>query len=481
MNTTRNILRGAFTLGTASAIDYVIKFILPIVLVRSLDPTEFGQYRQLWLITNTVMAFAPLYMPQSLFYFLPRSEGRGAPYVANVIWFLVFTGMLGAFFVSPWNLLRPEFLCTLPGINSVVPFFVFLWVSSTLIEWLANTEGRISTQAGIVIIFSLARAFIVGLIAWVTSDILMVFVALFVFALIRYLFLLLNILSRYNTDGLTPSFHIMHQQLAYAVPFGIANMLNNLRQQASQWIVVSLFSLHQFAAFSISMVVLPLALLIRRAVSSAILPAMNTYHHQGDIDGAVKINKDANTFTAILLFPVLTYLFVFAEDVIGLIYTDQYVDSTQPMRIFLFGLFAQAFVVNNLLITFSQGRFQMRLNLVFLPVAILLSLWGAHGFGLMGAAFGNAVSQWGSHIISIWYVKRISKVAISKLLDWLALCHFFISASIAGMTAYSSVLALDLSTRAFAIIAGGVIFYFVYILTILPSRSFRQIYFKLKN
>lgn len=481
MTTTRHSLRGAFTLGTASALDYALQFILPIVLVRSLDPTEFGEYRVLWLVTNTVIAIAPMYMPQSLFYFLPRAGERRAPYVANVLWFLAIMGVLGSLIISSWNPLRPELLRGLPGANDLIPAFVLLWVASTLIEWLANTEGRVGAQARIVVILSLTRVVIVGSVAWFTRDIHAVFFALAAFALLRCMFVFGDVLRRYGKAGLTPSSCLMRQQVIYAAPFGAAGMLYNLRQQSDQWIAASLFSLQQFAAFSISLVVLPLAGLIRQAVSNAILPAMNTRHHQGDVLGAVAINRDANTLTAILLFPVLTFLFVFAEEVIGLIYTVQYIDGAQPMRVYLIGLVGQALVVNNLLITLAQGGFQMRLNAIFLPVAVLLSLIGSSAYGMMGVALGSAVTQWGSHLLSIRHVSRIIQVGASRLIDWTALAQFACAAMLAGLLGCFAVRAVDTPSLGGRLLIGAAVFAPVYLLAVFWSKPARMLYAALKR
>jgi O-antigen/teichoic acid export membrane protein len=481
MSATRHSLRGAFTLGTASAIDYVLQFILPVVLVRSLDPIEFGQYRALWLVTNTVMAIAPLYMPQSLFYFLPRADERRAAYVANVLWFLCLMGMLGALIVSPWNPMRPELLRGLPGASDLIPTFILLWVASTLIEWLANTEGRVGAQARLIVILSVVRAAVIGSVAWITGDLFAVIVALAGFALLRCLLLFGDVLRRYGRKGFTPDSVLMRQQIAYAVPFGAAGMLYNLRQQSDQWIAASLFSLEQFAAFSISLVVLPLAGLIRQAVSNAILPAMNMRHHQGDVLGAVAINRDANTLTAILLFPVLTFLFVFAEEIIGLIYTTQYLDGAQPMRVYLLGLMGQTLVVNNLLITLAQGGFQMRLNGFFLPVAVLLSLAGASAFGLLGAALGSAITQWGSHLLSIRHVSRVSQVGVSRLIDWLALVHFALAAMLAGIVAYFMAHLLDTSSMPLRLLVGIVVFFSLYVVSVYWSTAARTLYTTLKH
>lgn len=475
MSASDKSFRGAFTLGTASAIDYVLQFILPIILVRSLLPTDFAEYRVLWLVTNTVMAIAPMFMPQSLFYFLPRAGAQEARFVANVLWFLGFMGVVGALLVSPLNPFRPELLTDLTGANDLIPAFVLLWVAGTLIEWLANTEGRVGAQARIVITLSLVRVVVIGAVAWVSGDVKAVFIALAAFALLRCFLLFRDVVRRYGKAGLKPCSGIFRQQITYAAPFGAAGTLYNLRQHSDQWIAASMFSLTQFAAFSISLVVLPLAGLIRQALSNAILPAMNARHHQGEILGAVKINRDANKLTGLLLFPVIAFLFVFAEDVIALIYTAEYIEGAQPMRIYLLGLVGQALVVNNLLITLSQGGFQMRLNAIFLPIAVLLSFIGANAFGLVGVAIGSAVTQWCSHILSIRHINRITNFGFSCLIDWVALAQFAAAAIFAAILAYFSVVLLNTQFEFLRLMIGVVIFTSVYILAIFWSKSARSI------
>ena len=56
--------RRALSLGAANAFDYALQFLLPVVLVRCLEPTAFGQYRLLWLAVGTVMAVVTMAMPR---------------------------------------------------------------------------------------------------------------------------------------------------------------------------------------------------------------------------------------------------------------------------------------------------------------------------------------------------------------------------------------------------------------------------------
>src|ERR1700704_4073710 len=93
--TVHRLWRRALSLGAASAFDYVLQFLLPLVLVRCLDTAAFGQYRLLWLAVGTAMAVVTMAMPGSLYYFLPRSESANKRlYINQALLFLAAACLL---------------------------------------------------------------------------------------------------------------------------------------------------------------------------------------------------------------------------------------------------------------------------------------------------------------------------------------------------------------------------------------------------
>src|SRR5206468_3157167 len=69
-----------------------VSFFIPVVLVRLLDQTDFGTYKQIFLIAGTLYGIGQLGMAESLFYFLPLSPRDGARFVANSLLALVLGG-----------------------------------------------------------------------------------------------------------------------------------------------------------------------------------------------------------------------------------------------------------------------------------------------------------------------------------------------------------------------------------------------------
>src|SRR5207244_13535608 len=65
---------GPLMLGRAGAT--VLGFALPLILTRLLPQAEFGTYKQVWLVVTTAYYMLQLGLAQSLYYFIPRKDGR---------------------------------------------------------------------------------------------------------------------------------------------------------------------------------------------------------------------------------------------------------------------------------------------------------------------------------------------------------------------------------------------------------------------
>jgi hypothetical protein len=66
-------------LAAAGLLDYALQLGLPVILARQLTTQEFGDHRLVWLVVETGLILFPLFLPRSLFYFLPRAAPGTRP------------------------------------------------------------------------------------------------------------------------------------------------------------------------------------------------------------------------------------------------------------------------------------------------------------------------------------------------------------------------------------------------------------------
>ncbi|HET7730758.1 MAG TPA: oligosaccharide flippase family protein [Usitatibacter sp.] len=449
--------RRALSLGTANAVDFGLQFLLPMVLTRTLDPHAFGQYRMLWLAVMTLMVITPMCMAPSLYYFLPRADRPTQRlYINQTMIFLLAAGLLSGWLLSMWNPFLPGKLEEIVSGHALVPAFVLLWVFASLLDVLPTAEERVGWQAKAIVSLSAVRAVTLSAAAILTHDLGAVLWMLLAFTVLKA-GLLLSYVARYHgIGGPVASREAFAAQVRQAAPFAASGALHGIRTQADQWIAAALFSVAQFASFSIATVLAPLVQICRQSVNHVFLPSMSRLQSSGDLRGMLALNSRANGMVALLVYPLLAFAFVFAERVITLIYTATYVDAAPVLRLYIVGLVAFVVELVSVLFVMKQGPFAAKVNGLVLLIAIPLSLFGAMRWGLMGAAAGSVAAIYAERLVSLRRIATLTGTPVRQLQDWATLAGILAAAVLSAVTAGVALHWSEWSTLA-TLVAGAAI------------------------
>ena len=432
--------RRALSLGVAKAFDFAIQFLLPVVLVRFLDAEAFGQYRLLWLAVGTVMAIATMDMQAGLYYFLPRSDvPTKRLYINQTLVFLAFTGLVSAWALSTWNPWLPGKIRGLAAHDAIVPAFVLLWVVASLLDLLPTIEERVRWQAIATVGLAALRAAALSLAAILTRELAPVLMVLLAFVVFKVALLLGYVARHHGLRGPMLRWSVFAGQLRYTAPLGAAGTLYGLRTQADQWVAATLFPLGMFASFSVAAVLGPLIGLCRLSVTCAVLPSMSRLEAAGDIRGMLGLSSRANLIVATLMCPLLAFAFVFAEELVTIIYTAAYVDAAPVMRVYIVGLAALVVDLASITLLLRQAPFVMRLNLIALVLAVALDWLAALRFGLAGAALGGVVVLYLDRIVTLRRIAAHTRVPLGRLQDWSALGGLALRSALAAALAWGTV------------------------------------------
>ncbi len=435
--TIRGLGRRALALGAANAFEYAVQFLLPVVLVRCLDPEVFGEYRLLWLAVGTVMAVVTQAMPGCLYYFLPRSDAATKRlYINQTLLFLAVAGLIAGWAVSPWNPWLPEKMRGLAEHGAIVPAFVLLWVVASLLDLLPTIEERVLWQAKARIGLSTLRAVALSLAAILTRELGPVLLALLGFVAFKVVLLLVYVAGHHGLRGPLLRRRAFAGQLRYAAPFGAAAALYGLRAQADQWVAAALFSVGMFASFSIAAVLGPLVNLGRVSVVYAFLPSMSRRQAAGDLTGMIDLNSRANVIVGALVYPLLAFAFVFAEEIVTVVYTAAYVDAAPVMRVYIVGLAALVIELASITFLLQQGAFALRVGVIALILSVALSWLSAHPFGLAGAAVGSVTVVYLDLIATLRRIALRTGIPIHRLQNWRALATLMLFSALAAAFAW---------------------------------------------
>ena len=411
--------RRALSLGMVKAFDQAMQFLLPVVLVRCLDQATFGEYRLLWLAVGTLIGTATLNMAGTLYFFLPRSEPPARRlYVHQTLLYLVLVGILCGLLVSPLNPLMPETARELAKYGALVPVFVAVWFAALLIEYLPTIDERIGWAAAVTIGVSVVRTLLVAAGAWLTGD-MRVMLWLLVAAASLKLGLLLFYVSRHHGLG-RPWFDrgVFATQFRHSAPIGLSAALYGLRGQIDQWVAATLFALHSFAAFSVAAILGQVVYLFRTSVLEAFLPSMSRMQAAGEVAAMMDMNARANALVAGLLYPLLGYVVVYADDIVTLVYTASYLEAAPVMRIYAVGMVLLAVEVGSLLLLLRQGPYAILVNALALGLSASASIAGALYFGLPGAACGSMLALGLDRAMTLRRIAAKTGIPLSRLQDW---------------------------------------------------------------
>jgi O-antigen/teichoic acid export membrane protein len=473
---TASLERRALSLGTANAVDYLLQFALPVVLTRTLDVHAFGEYRLLWLAIATLMMVAPMCMAPALYYFLPRSDRPTQRiYINQTLLFLTGAGIVAAWALSEWNPLLPGKLHGITEANgATVPMFALLWVFASCLDVLPTADERVGWQAKAIVSLSAIRAAGLSAIAVATHELGPVLWGLVAFTIVKAL-LLMHYVRRYHGLGLPLARKdTFKAQFHQAAPFAVSGTLHGIRQQGDQWVAAALFTVPQFASFSVATVLAPLVQIFRQSVNNVFLPSMSRMQSGGDMAGVLALNCRANCMVALMVYPLLAFAFVFAEDVIGLVYTKTYLDAAPVLRIYALGLFAFVVEVVSILFVLKQGSFAARVNAMVLAIALPLSYLGAREIGLIGAALGSVTALYVERIVSLSRIARLTDTPLRRLQDWGTLAGLagaaILSAGLAGLALHWA------EWGSFArLVAGGAILAAIYPVALAATGQWKQL------
>jgi len=415
----RRLTHRALSIGAIKASDKAMQFLLPVVLVRCLDTATFGEYRLLWLLVGTVMTVATLNMASGLALFTPHCETeRKRLYVHQTILFLAASGVLFAALVGPWNAYFPAAVAPLQKHGALVPAFVGLWIVASMLDSLPTVDERIRWQAYATVGTSLLRTVLVGAGAWASGDLTVIFWLLLAVVLIK-LVLLFAYVRRYHGMG-APWFErrTFADQFRRLAPFGLAGALYALRSQADQWVAATLFAIHSFAAFSVAAVLYPLVSVFRRSVVEAFIPNMSRLQAAGDVRGMLEMNSRGNVLVGTLLYPLLAFVFVFANELVTVVYTAAYLEAAPVMRVYIVGLAVMVLEITSVMLLLHQGSFALGINAFALTVSVLTSWTLGSALGLAGAAGGSVLAICLERTFTLRRIAARAGVPVRELQDW---------------------------------------------------------------
>jgi O-antigen/teichoic acid export membrane protein len=461
----------AFWLMFAKTLGFAFTFILPPLLVRHLTQSEYGLFKQIFLVVGTAIAVLPLNFGMSAYYFLPREDGyKRKQVVFNVLLFSTFVGVLACLVL----ILRPQLLTnifndsTLVQYGPLIGIVILFWVISSFLETVAvaNQETRLSTVFIISAQLTKTLFMLAALLLFGTLRALIY--ASLIQGVFQTLLLLFYLHSRFPHYWRSFDWAMLRTQMTYAMPLGFAGLLFTVQTDLHNYFISHRFSPAEFAIYSIGCLELPLLSVLKESINSVMIPRVSFLQKESETREILLLTARVMRKLAFFFFPAYALLMVVGREFITFLFTANYLASWPIFAINMTLLPLGVLALDPVLRAFAEHRYFLLKLRVYMFVFLIAGLWyGSVQFGMIGVV---------GTIVLISIIERIAMVIkFGRVLN--VSSHDLVLLKDVGKLALASVLAaittmlvrsLMLGLKPFYILAlCGSVFSLVYLAMIL--------------
>ncbi len=376
-------------LSTGQGLATLVALLAAVVLVRVLSIRDYATYRQTFLAYQFAAPLLTLGLPMALYYFLPGENKRRRGVLFDNLAALTVMGCIFAVFLLAggnrllaWRFQNPDLVAPL---RWMAAYALFALPAGALGACL-TVQNRV-VQLSVFHVLSRAlilTAITVTVLLWPNPfAAVKASVVCEGLVLVGALWLMIRSVPQ---DAAGVSLRGMYAMARYAAPLGLASMFGTLTLQLDKLIVASLCGPEDFAVYANGAMEIPLIGVITGAIAGVILVDMRAAVAKGDYEEALRLFRLAAARSACILLPAMCFLFVFAEDIITVLFSSQYVQSVLPFRIYLLLLPVRAAFYGPALLALGQTTVVLVRSILELCIDMVLSVLLVKYMGAIGAA-----------------------------------------------------------------------------------------------
>ena len=425
------------TLFMARTVAFAVTFAMPLVLVRVFSQEEYGLYKQLFLVHETLVPILTLGLVASLYYFVPNDPEYRRAYISNTLLALTVVGVIGLGTLVAlkaqvaWLLSNPRLQLYLPAMALFTGFCLVTSMLESLMVILKQV--RLAALTGLASDFVRA-AMVIGAALW-AREMGAVVVALLLWVGCRTITLIFYL----RTMGIRSWREVRRERIGpqwhYSLPFGLALMVRTFADSLHQYAVAHLYGPGLFAVYSVGYLQVPVVSIAFESTAEVALVRLTELRRDGRLDKSVELIRGTVATLSLLLLPLYVWLVVNSGGFIQLLYTRQFEASVPIFVVFLTIIPLTALGLDYVPRAFADTRFILRVNVYRLLVncVLLIILWPMH---LVGAALATVGAMAATKLLILLRVRTLLDVSVAQLLPTRRLMAIAAASCFAGLAAW---------------------------------------------
>jgi O-antigen/teichoic acid export membrane protein len=466
--------RRAAWLTAANTIAFGLSFIAPLVLVRMLNQTEFGVYKQVFQILMSAISALNLQVASTAYYFMPRAPEKKLQVVINV---LAFYGAVGAA-VAALFIFYPE--CALlvfksgdlPAYMPLLGFTILLWLVSSNLEVVPLALGDVRASSVFIVTSQLTKSALTVGAALAFHSVRAMIWAAAIQGILQILFMFAYIWRRFGTlrGAFDPA--LFKAQIGNALPFGLGSFAQTAQGDLHNFMVSRYFPPAGFAVYSAGLFQLPLLGLLTTSFNGALIPDVSQLAAAGERRAIIPIWLNAVCKLALVVVPTCALMFVLRYEIVTTLFTKAYSEAAPLFGIYVFSALLPMTLTGAPIRAYEEFKFfRFKLHLALLPVTFGALYVGIHTAGLIGAVSALVAVQMLEAAIVLAAVGRRLGFVAGDLRHLRPALKTAMAAGAAALAAYAVKFSLAQAHAPVKIIICGAVFGAAYVIAAYASGA----------
>lgn len=361
-----NNTRQAVWVGIGSLFSFGFTIVSTMILSRYFDKGDYGTYKQVMYVYNTLITVFTLGLPKAFSYFLPRVEKSQAKHLIKKITNLFF--ILGGVFSLFLFLCAQPIADVMKNQDLVKAIKIFSPVPLMMLPTM-GLEGILSTyrQNKFMALYTvLTRIFMficVAIpVAFFNCGYIEAIIGFTISSFVTFLFAIYLKYMPVRNAG-NDDCNIKYKDIFnFSIPLLTASLWGILVHSADQFFISRYFGNEVFAEFSNGAMELPFVGMIIGACANVLSPIFSRLNHEkvNPQKEVLPLWKSVFEKSAMLIYPLLIYSIVFADIIMVFLYGSEYEISANYFRIVTSIDFFKIIVFAPLLINVGEVKFYSR-------------------------------------------------------------------------------------------------------------------------
>lgn len=428
---TESLSMHAFFLISARLLSLPISFFVPIVLVRNFSISEFGQYKQLFMIYNMALPLMSLGVTQGLIYFVPKYPERQKEIISQFVTYQIISCSIALLLFCLFQHEIAVLFTSSGDIASFIPYiglFLVFWSLSNNLEIVLTATKKVFHASLFVFVSAGTKSLITIVIVTIFGGLKAVLIGFVTLGVIRFFLFMVHIIQQKNFSFTCFDKKLFKELLQYSVPLGVAVCVNSLMEYTSQFVVSNQLSVTEFAMYSIGCFQVPFIGMVSMSVSRVAIVKICELHKKHENSDITILLNNSFRKLAMVFFPAFVLLWAVAHDFIVLLYTDAYTASIPIFRTFIWILPLSAILVEYVPNALGDSIYVFRVNCITFVLNICAVLVLLHFFGMPGAAAGFVFARAMRKILILSYLKNNLNTCWGALFPYKACIKIFLFA-----------------------------------------------------